>query len=234
MDEFGAFWQDEIRPGDGALALIPGLRYEHYQVRANTDAIFVADNPGLAFVPGSQTGAYGGLTVGADGQWTYTPGPATQTLAGGEVVTETFTVTLTDGSTTTVTITITGTDDRPVLSSGTGAVTEDSAPTAGGTLTATDADNPALAFVPGTQGGAYGALTIAADGQWSYTLGPAAQALAGGQIVTETFTVTLNDGSTTTVTLTVTGTDDLPVVSSASAAVVEDSGTPVGGRLKAR
>lgn len=46
--EFGAFWQDEIRPGDGALALIPGLRYERYRVRAHTDAIFAADNPGLA------------------------------------------------------------------------------------------------------------------------------------------------------------------------------------------
>ena len=53
--EFGAFWQDEIRPGDGALALIPGLRYEHYQVRANTDAIFVADNPGLAPVDLSES-----------------------------------------------------------------------------------------------------------------------------------------------------------------------------------
>lgn len=45
--EFGAFWQDEIRPGDGALTLIPGVRYEHYQTRAHVDAIFVADNPAL-------------------------------------------------------------------------------------------------------------------------------------------------------------------------------------------
>lgn len=45
--EFGAFWQDEIRPGDGALALIPGLRYERYRVTAHPDAIFAADNPGL-------------------------------------------------------------------------------------------------------------------------------------------------------------------------------------------
>ena len=64
-------------------------------------------------------------------------------------------------------------------------------------MTATDADNAALAFVASTQAGAYGSLTLNAAGAWNYTLGAAAQALAGGQVVTETFTVNLNDGSTT-------------------------------------
>ncbi|MBK9657861.1 MAG: TonB-dependent receptor [Rhodanobacteraceae bacterium] len=43
--EFGAFWQDEIRPGDGALAIIPGLRYERFRVDSKVDAIYLADNP---------------------------------------------------------------------------------------------------------------------------------------------------------------------------------------------
>ena len=94
-------------------------------------------------MPGSQSGAYGALTLSDTGAWSYTLGPSAQALAGGQVVTEIFTVTLTDGSTTTVTITVTGTDDLPVISTGTGAVTEDTAPTTSGTLTATDADNPA-------------------------------------------------------------------------------------------
>ena len=47
VHELGLFWQDEIRPGNGALALIPGLRYERYRVRARNDAIFAEDNPGL-------------------------------------------------------------------------------------------------------------------------------------------------------------------------------------------
>ena len=192
-----------------------------------------ADNPTLAFVPGAQNGAYGALTLAADGQWTYTPGPAAQALAGGQVVTETFTVTLTDGSTTTVTITVTGTDDAPVISSGTGTLVEDATDSVGGALTASDADNPSLAFVPGSQPGGYGTLVVGADGQWTYTPGPSAQGLAGGQVVTDRFTITLTDGSTTTVTITITGTDDLPVVSTGSAAVVEDSATPVGGRLTA-
>ena len=192
-----------------------------------------ADNPALAFVPAAQNGAYGALTLAADGQWTYALGAAAQSLAGGQVVTETFTVALTDGSTTSVTITVTGTDDAPVISSGTGAVTEDTSPTTNGTLTATDADNPALAFVPAAQNGAYGALTLAADGQWTYTLGAAAQSLAGGQVVTESFTVTLTDGSTTTVTITVTGSDDAPVISSGTGAVTEDTAPSTSGTLSA-
>ncbi len=48
--EFGAFWQDEIRPGDGALALIPGIRYEHYRVDSNSDAIYAEDNPNITAI----------------------------------------------------------------------------------------------------------------------------------------------------------------------------------------
>nr|ALV86596.1 secretion target domain protein [uncultured bacterium 27] len=191
------------------------------------------DNAALAFVPATQTGAYGSLTLNAGGAWAYTLGAAAQALAGGQVVTEVFTVSLNDGSTTTVTITVTGTDDAPVISAGTGAVTEDTSPIASGTLTATDADNAALALVPATQAGAYGSLTLNAAGAWAYTLGAAAQALAGGQVVTENFTVSLNDGSTTTVTITVTGTDDTPVVSSAAGAVTEDSSPTASGTLTA-
>lgn len=43
------YWQDEIRPGDGGLALIPGLRWERYRVDARLDPVFVEDNP--SFVP---------------------------------------------------------------------------------------------------------------------------------------------------------------------------------------
>jgi len=43
--EFGAFWQDEIRPGDAALAIIPGIRYERFRVDSQSDAIYLADNP---------------------------------------------------------------------------------------------------------------------------------------------------------------------------------------------
>jgi len=190
-----------------------------------------ADNPDLAFVPATRGGAYGSLTVDAAGHWTYALSPAAQALPGGKIVSEHFSVTLNDGSTTTVVITVTGTDDAPVVSSATGSIIEDQAPI-GGTLAATDPDNPSLAFVPALDHGAYGTLTVDAAGHWTYALSPAAQALPGGKVVQEVFPVTLSDGTKTSVTITVTGTDDAPVISSGLGAITEGQ-PPIVGTLTA-
>ena len=63
--------------------------------------------------------------------------------------------------------------------------------------------------------GAYGSLTLNANGSYSYTLdnaNPAVQALAAGATLSEVFTYTLTDGdgdtSTTTLTITINGADD--------------------------
>lgn len=47
-DEIGLYWQDEISRGDGRWTLIPGLRYDRYRVDARPDALWRADNPGVA------------------------------------------------------------------------------------------------------------------------------------------------------------------------------------------
>nr|ALV86468.1 adhesin [uncultured bacterium 19] len=185
------------------------------------------DNPTLAFVPSTQSGTYGTFNVDAAGNWNYTLGAAAQALAEAEGAAELpFMVQLSDGRSTSVTISITGTDDLPVISSAIGAVIEDTSPTASGTLTAVDADNPGLAFVAGAQAGTYGGLTLDSAGAWNYTLGAAAQVLAAGSIVSDIFTVFLNDGSSTLVTITVTGSNDAPVVSSTSINATEE-GAPV-------
>ena len=181
----------------------------------------------LAYAP---TGAApAGFTLNANGSYSFDPSNAAyQSLTAGQQIVLTIPYTATDvngavSNTATLTITITGTDDAPIISAGTGSVIEDTQPSTIGTLTATDADNAALAFVPGTTAGSYGSLVLAANGGWTYTLGAAAQALTQGQQVTDTITVNLNDGSTTTVTLTVTGTNDVPTVAAASGSVNEDS-----------
>ncbi|MGV2099755.1 VCBS domain-containing protein [Rhizobium sp. 21-4511-3d] len=67
--------------------------------------------------------------------------------------------------------------------------------------------------------GKYGTVTIGADGKWTYTLDNAdkdTQALTVGEKVDDVFTYTMQDkygaSSTTTLTITITGTNDAPVV----------------------
>ncbi|MGY3888057.1 VCBS domain-containing protein, partial [Aeromonas aquatica] len=81
----------------------------------------------------------------------------------------------------------------------------------------------------------YGSFKVGADGKWSFVLADNAtvDALAAGDKHTEQFTVSLSDGSTTTVTITITGTDDLPVISADSGAATEGDLTPVTGTLTA-
>ena len=99
---------------------------------------------------------------------------------------------------------------------GTGTVSED------GTLTATGRlQYPALAggfasFTPQTAvAGNYGTFSLSADGTWSYTLLNAqasVQALRAGDARAETFFANTVDGSVTTVTITVNGSDDAAVI----------------------
>ncbi|WP_209766606.1 VCBS domain-containing protein [Azospirillum rugosum] len=181
---------------------------------------------------------------------------AVQGLAAGEVVTQVYTLTLKDASGATVTrdvtITITGTNDTPVVGIDklAGAVTEDAAAT---TLTDTgtidlgdtdlsDAHGVNVAFAATTGSAQLGTLTavVQADSSgtgtggtiaWTYSVDNAAvQFLAAGQTVTETYTLTVSDGKggevVRTVAVTITGTNDAPVIGTAklTGAVTEDAG----------
>jgi VCBS repeat-containing protein len=172
--------------------------------------------------------------------------------------TYTVTVADTHGSSTTqdVVITITGTNDEVSIVAGsttaTGTVVEDAPSTpsttdslnAGGTITFKDVDlsdthtvgfaaDPSNTTALGTF--SLGAVSEAANAEtgsvgWTYALtNAAAQYLAAGQSVKETYTVTVNDGHGSTATqdvvITITGTNDVVEITSAaqSGAVVEDA-----------
>jgi VCBS repeat-containing protein len=196
-------------------------------------------------VAGSSEGAYGSLTLGDDGSWTYTLNDdSAQGLKVGDTAQEIFTVTVTDSAgastTQTVSITVTGTNDTPVISgTETGAVREDEALTASGTLTSADADigDTADWSIVGQENGAYGSLTLGDDGRWSYALDDdAAQGLKAGDTAQEIFTVKVTDSAgaeaTQTITVTVTGTNDAPVISgTATGSVGEDGTLAAGGKL---
>src|SRR5205823_56658 len=135
----------------------------------------------------------------------------------GQSVSDTFTVSAVDGTTTTVQVSINGTNDAAVLSSATAALAETDAPlSTGGTLTVSDVDS-AQTFVPQTNvAGTNGTFSIAANGAWTYTANSAFDNLNVGQSVSDTFTVTSADGTTSTVQVTINGTNDAAVLSSAS------------------
>ncbi|MDB5802437.1 MAG: Hemolysin-type calcium-binding region, partial [Rhodocyclales bacterium] len=136
-------------------------------------------------------------------------------------------------------ITVVNTNDAPVAVADTKAATEDVSVTttaATGVLANdTDVDSgdtrtvSAVSFgaTAGTLGsalnGTYGTLTLAADGAYTYLANKAAaEALAAGQTATEAFTYTVKDAagatSSSTLTFTITGTNDAPVIGAAIAA----------------
>ena len=148
--------------------------------------------------------------------WTYSvEDGALDDLSEGETRVETFTVALDDGNGGTadprVVITITGTDDVATLESSTDKTfTEsDATQSTGGTLTLSDDDATAATVVAQTDAaGTYGTFSIDAAGVWTYDMA-ANDALDAGQVVTDTFTVETSDGGSSTVTVTITGTDDV-------------------------
>nr|WP_324055170.1 VCBS domain-containing protein [Aeromonas dhakensis] len=142
----------------------------------------------------------------------------------GDKVSETFGVTSVDGTKSSVTVTITGSNDAAVVSSADVTLTETDAPlVTGGTLTATDVDNPDNTFTPITVVGQYGEFTLAKDGQWTFTANSAFNELNVGDKVSETFGVTSVDGTKSSVTVTITGSNDAPVLKPDVGAVNEDA-----------
>ena len=202
---------------------------------------------------GSVSGAYGVLTVNADGNYSYAiNAEAFNALQAGSNPTDNFTVTVTDsqGATDTrsVAINLTGADDTPVA---TGSYTHtvndtaalDSFANLTGTLAASDRDASDTLTWSGSASGSYGALTVSADGSYSYAVNAAAfNALQAGSSPTDTFTVTVTDskGATDTrsISINLVGTDDTPVATGSYTHNVNDTtaldgSTTVTGTLAA-
>ncbi|MDX7848438.1 VCBS domain-containing protein, partial [Aeromonas caviae] len=80
-------------------------------------------------------------------------------------------------------------------------------------------------------------LVLGADGKWTYSAdnGQAAiQGLKAGETLTDTLTVTNADGkTTTTVTITINGTDDVPTLTPDVGSVTEDRNVQPGNLLQA-
>ncbi|MEG3063389.1 MAG: VCBS domain-containing protein, partial [Comamonas sp.] len=171
-----------------------------------------------------------------NGSYSYTvDNSKVQYLKAGESLVETYTVTSKDGSaSTTIKITINGTNDVPTLGSGTGSVTEDlnvvdGKLVASGTVSISDADTGESSFKEGAvfngSGTALGTLVFNTNGSYSYSVDNSkVQYLKAGESLVETYTVTSKDGSaSTTIKITINGTNEAPVVQAVSGTAPEDN-----------
>ncbi|OGS74653.1 MAG: hypothetical protein A2063_10315 [Gallionellales bacterium GWA2_60_142] len=212
---------------------------------------------------GTLQGIYGSLVLNADGNYSYAldnASLAVQSLAAGQVVSETFSYQATDGVATTpatLTVTITGSNDAPVAQNDSATVDEDSLFTIqSDALLANDTDadigdTKTISRVDGVSAsGAAVSLVISTgaglgravqydpstnSGQVNSTL---FQSLAQGQTANDTFGYTVTDSagatSTATVTMIITGVNDAPVTAADDAtALQEDASITASGNVLA-
>lgn len=173
-----------------------------------------------------------------------------QFLAAGQTATDSFTYTVTDADgdtrTATVTVTITGANDAPTITAAvsTGAAFEDGTVAAAGTVDFADVDLRDGHSVTSTADGegylGVFTTTVADDGagdgagslNWDFAVDNAAiQYLAAGETLTQTYTVTVDDGQGGTVsqpiTVTITGANDGPVIIAADTSGSVSETSPV-------
>ncbi len=199
-------------------------------------AVFVVQN--------AATTTYGKFSIDVNGNWSYqldNTHSSVQALGAGQILTETRAVKSADGTSSTVTITINGTNDVPTLGVGVGSVTEDvnvnnGKLSASSTVSIIDIDTNQSTFLSGasftsstnTGGIQLGTLVFNSNGTYSYNVDNSkVQFLKAGQSIVETYTVTSSDNSaTTTVKITINGTNDVPTISGSTSAIVLEDSSP--------
>ena len=184
--------------------------------------------------------------------WTYRADDAqVARLAAGQTATQVYTLTLTDRAgavvTQDVTVTLTGTNDAPTVTAAVsnGAAVEDEITTASGTIGFADADisDTHGVAVSATGIGYVGTLTAAitdvsaGDGagavRWDFVVDTASiQTLAQGQVLIQSYTVTVTDVTGASidqlVTITITGTNDAPIAVGDVGSATEDGALLTG------
>ncbi len=130
-----------------------------------------------------------------------------------------------DGTPSSVQVTIIGTNDAAILSSATETLHEtNDVLSTGGILSVADVDEGEAAYVPQTNvSGTYGTFSIGADGTWSYVAHESYDSLNAGDTISDTFNVTSVDGTPSSVTVNIIGTNDGPMAESKVFTTAEDT-----------
>ncbi len=97
--------------------------------------------------------------------------------------------------------------------------------------------SPVSADAAGTAHGTYGDLVMHSDGSYNYVANAAYDALTAGQVVTDVFKYGVDDGhggvATSFLTITITGTNDAPVLTADAVSVRETSAADAGQAVMA-
>ncbi|PQA85063.1 hypothetical protein C5F52_03465 [Limnohabitans sp. TS-CS-82] len=168
-------------------------------------------------------GTHGTLTLGTDGAYTYTYGAGIHAITAN--VTDTFTYRVTDAagntSTATLAVTVTPVNDAATFSGDISKATSetDVAQTITGQLNVADVDSAttvvAQTNVAGSAG--LGKFTITTAGAWTYVMDNAQNQLKPTDVITDSLTVSTADGTTQTISVVITGTNDAPIIANALA-----------------
>ncbi|WP_458374878.1 beta strand repeat-containing protein [Pseudomonas laurylsulfatiphila] len=182
---------------------------------AGTLTISDVDSAATFVAQTNTAGSYGQFSIGTDGAWTYVADSAHNEFAAGTTYTDTFAVSSADGTLTSVTVNILGTNDAAVLSADIANLTETNAAlTTTGTLTISDVDSAATFVAQTNTAGSYGQFSIGTDGAWTYVASSAHNEFAAGTTYTDTFAVSSADGTLTSVTVNIAGSNDSPTITS--------------------
>ncbi|MEK6685208.1 MAG: VCBS domain-containing protein [Pseudomonadota bacterium] len=157
------------------------------------------------------TDGHGSFSIDEDGNWSYVADSAFDELNVDDTITDEFAVFSVDGTKTSVTVSITGTNDPAILSSvGIGLSETNDVLSTDGKLTITDVDNPEkfIEQTGTTLTDGHGSFSIDEDGNWSYVADSAFDELNVDDTITDEFAVFSVDGTETSVTVSITGTND--------------------------
>ncbi|WP_017519457.1 Ig-like domain-containing protein, partial [Pseudomonas nitroreducens] len=181
------------------------------------------DSPATFQVQNDTAGQYGKFSIDAAGHWNFVANSALDSLAAGQIAQDTFVVKSADGTETSVKVTIVGTNDAAVIGNADVTLQETNAPlTANGQLSISDVDSPATFQAQSNTVGTLGSFSIDSTGNWTFLANSAYDHLAQGATLSEVFQVKSADGTTGSVTVTISGSNDAPIASNSSANVNED------------
>src|SRR5439155_828217 len=169
------------------------------------------DSPATFVAQAATAGTYGTFAIDSAGAWTYTASSAHNEFAAGSTYSDTFAVASADGTVTSTTNHIAGTHDAAVLSSAVANLAEPTLPPAIPTPRSSalsDVDSPATFVAQAATAGTYGTFAIDSAGAWTYTASSAHNEFAAGSTYSDTFAVASADGTLTSVTIHIAGTND--------------------------